>query len=184
MWVDRIEGLAALEAETRRILGHGTGPRRAPAGTVLFAPGASVEAFVLLLDGTVRVQRVSESGRQIVRYRIEPGESCILTTSCLIGGTAYTAEGVAERDIEAVALPRPLFERALVTSPVFRRFVFDAFARRVADLFHVIDEIAFRRVDLRLADRLLARAGEGSHVAATHQALAEDLGTAREVVSR
>jgi CRP/FNR family transcriptional regulator len=95
----------------------------------------------------------------------------------------YSAEGVAETDLVAVAIPRRLFEDLLGRSPEFRSFVFRTYSRRIADLFLLIDEIVFRRLDVRLAARLLALA-KGGTVAATHQFLATELGTAREVVSR
>jgi CRP-like cAMP-binding protein len=92
---------------------------------------------------SVRVQQVSEGGREIVLYRVSAGESCALTTACLMGYEDYLAEAVAETDVRAVAIPRATFDDLIARSPEFRRFVFTAFSRRVTDLFHVIEEIVF-----------------------------------------
>ena len=155
-----------------------------PAGQVIFGPGKSPENLLLLLSGTVRVQQSSESGREIVLYRVEGGQSCVLTTACLLAYEDYTAEGVAETSVEAVAIPRAVFDDMLGRSPAFRGFVFTAYSRRITDLFRVIDEVAFGRIDTRLSQRLLALSDGANEVKATHQQLATELGTAREVVSR
>lgn len=117
-------------------------------------------------------------------YRVSAGESCALTTSCLIGHEEYPAEGIAETAVRAVAIPRALFDEMVASSREFRRFVFTAFSRRVTNLFRIIEEVAFARLDVRLAQRLLQRAGSGNRVQATHQEFASELGSAREVVSR
>ena len=153
-------------------------------GTVLFAPGMEPVNLLLLLEGTVRVQQSSDSGREIVLYRVEAGESCVLTSACLLAQEDYAAEGVAETDVTAVAIPRATFDDLVGRSRQFRDFVFQAYARRMTDLFRVIDEVAFGRIDARLAERLLALARGTGAVQATHQQLAAELGTAREVVSR
>ena len=153
-------------------------------GTVLFAPGMEPVNLLLLLAGTVRVQQSSDSGREIVLYRVEAGESCVLTSACLLAQEDYAAEGVAETDVTAVAIPRATFDDLVGRSRQFRDFVFQAYARRMTDLFRVIDEVAFGRIDARLAERLLALARGTGAVQATHQQLAAELGTAREVVSR
>jgi CRP/FNR family transcriptional regulator len=139
---------------------------------------------MLMLEGTVRVHQMSESGREIVLFRVTEGESCALTTACLLGYQDYIAEAVAETDIRAVAIPRQTFDQLVARSAAFRHFVFTAFSRRVTDLCRVIDEVAFQRLDIRLAARLLDRVGAGSTLSLTHQELAAELGTAREVVSR
>ena len=130
------------------------------------------------------MQQTSEGGRDIVLYRVEAGESCVLTTACLLAHEAYSAEGVAETDVRAVAIPRPAFDRLMASSQEFRDFVLTAYARRITDLFRVIDDVAFGRIDVRLAGRLIALADRSDDVAATHQQLATELGTAREVISR
>lgn len=182
-WTERFEGLARLEPGVRDRLVAESRVLSVPAGTVVFGPGNPAENLLLLLSGTVRVQQLTEAGREIVLYRVHAGESCVLTTACLMSHEAYTAEGIAETEATAVAIPRAAFDAALGASAVFRQFVFNAYGRRIADLFLTIEEIAFRRVDVRLAQRLLDLAREG-RVRATHAQLATELGTAREVVSR
>jgi CRP/FNR family transcriptional regulator len=137
----------------------------------------------LVLSGSVRVQQRSESGREILLYRVHAGESCVLTTACMLTEDPYSAEAIAETDVEAVAIPRQVFDDLAGRSSVFRSFVFRAYAQRIADLFAVIDDIVFRRLDVRLAARLLELEQDGT-IQATHQALAVELGTAREVASR
>jgi CRP/FNR family transcriptional regulator len=155
-----------------------------PAGSRIYGPGQAPENYLLLLDGSVRVQQVSEGGREIVLYRVSAGESCALTTACLMGYEDYLAEAIAETDVRAVAIPRATFDDLIARSPEFRRFVFTAFSRRVTDLFHVIEEVAFSRMDIRLAHKLLELSHGSDQVTATQQQLASELGTAREVVSR
>ena len=127
-----------------------------PAGSRIFGPGHAPENFLLLVDGTIRVQQVSEGGREIVLYRVSAGESCALTTACLMGYEEYLAEGIAETAVKAVAIPRALFDELIASSREFRRFVFTAFSRRVTDLFRIIEEVAFARIDVRLAQLLSA----------------------------
>jgi len=183
-WIDRFEGLSALPAEVRATLAERGKIIRVPRGTVLFAPGMEPVNLLLLLEGTVRVQQASDSGREIVLFRVEAGESCVLTSACLLAHEDYAAEGVAETDVSAVAIPRGVFDDLVGQSRVFRDFVFQAYARRMTDLFRVIDEVAFGRIDMRLAERLLTLARDSGEVHATHQQLAAELGTAREVISR
>jgi CRP/FNR family transcriptional regulator len=183
-WIDKFAGLGALPDDIRHDLLAGSRVLTAPAGAELFSPGQPADNLLLLLEGTVRVGYSSDTGREISLYRVHAGESCVLTTACMMALEAYAADGVAETDIEAAAIPRPLFDDLVGRSPVFREFVFSAYARRITDLFTLIDHIVFQRMDVRLAARLLELADDGSVVHATHAVLANELGTAREVVSR
>lgn len=183
-WLERFPGLSRLDPDVRDMLVARSALVDVPAGTALFGPGRAAENLMLLLDGRVRVQQVSEAGREIVLYRVEAGESCVLTTACLLAHEDYTAEGIAETDLRAVAVPRDTFDDLVARSAAFRSFVFAAYARRITDLFHVIEAIAFQRVDIRLAQRLVELARGTEQVRATHQQMAAELGTAREVVSR
>ncbi len=184
IWIDRFPGLAQLPDDILRGLQAGSRVITLPGGARVFGPGQTPSNFLLLVDGTIRVQQVSEGGREIVLYRVSAGESCALTTACLMGDTEYQAEGVAESAIEAVAIPRNIFDQLIAKSQLFRRFVFTAFGSRIADLCKVIDEVAFLRVDIRLAQKLLQLKNSKGDVETTHQHLAIELGTAREVVSR
>lgn len=183
-WTNRIKGVAALDSATRTALEAAGRVVAMARGSQIFGPGQTPQNYLLLISGDIRVSQMSESGREIVLYRVLPGESCALTTICLLGGDDYTAEAIAETDIEAVIIPRAAFDDLLVRSPPFRQFVFAAFSHRVTDLFKLVDEIAFQRVDVRLAHKLIERAGGSGELAITHQQLASELGTAREVVSR
>lgn len=156
-------------------------PRRVPAGTVLFEPGARCEGFPLVLDGSVRVVTSSEGGREIVLYRVGPGEGCILSGGCLLGQTGYRARGVADTDVELLRIPPALFQSLLLQHEPFRRFVFDMYGARLAEVMELLEEVAFRKLDSRLARLLVHR---GPVIVATHQALADELGSVRVFVSR
>lgn len=183
-WIERFEGLKRLPPDIKAILEGQSAVVRVKKGTVLFGPGKAPENLLLLLDGTVRVQQTSESGREIVLYRVNAGESCVLTTACLLAYEDYSAEGLAETDVEAAAIPQQVFDELVSKSKAFRTFVFQAYSRRITDLFHVIEEVAFQRMDIRLAQKLRELADGSDQIKATHQQLAAELGTAREVVSR
>jgi len=176
--------LRDLDVESRRLLEESARPATLAAGTQLFLDGDPCTAFTLVLDGAVRVQKVSESGRRIVLYRVEPGQTCVLTTNALMAASPYGAEGLAETDLSVAIVPLGTFQRLLAVSDVFRRFVFSAYATRISDLLLLIEEVAFARIDTRLAHLLLSRSDPGGEVRATHHDLATELGSAREVISR
>ncbi len=156
--------------------------RLAP-GDVIFRPGDRARGWIVLEKGRVKVGLTADNGREVALYRIEAGESCMLTTSALFSGDTMLAEAVAETEVQAWLIPTPVFERLLGESAEFRRTVLKNYADRVADLVIMIQEALFHAVPKRLARLLLDRA-QGGVVAATHQALAAELGSAREVVSR
>lgn len=183
-WIDRFEGLADLPRDLRADLRRGSQIVSVPAGTQVFEPGQSADNLLLLLEGTVRVQQKSDTGREVLLYRVHAGESCVLTTACMLAFEDYSADGIAETDVTAVAIPRATFDDLVARSPVFRQFVFTAYSRRITDLFSLIDHIVFQRMDVRLAGRLLELADSDGVVHATHAALGNELGTAREVISR
>lgn len=183
-WTDRFLGLSRLDPPVRARLHRDGRIVRFSKGQEIFGPGREPDSLLFLLDGTVRVFQTSDSGREIVLYRVEAGQSCVMTTACLLADEAYSAEGVAETDVTAVALPKATFDAMIADVPAFRDFVFAAYSHRMLDLFRIIEEVAFGRVDVRLAARLVGLAGQGDDLKITHQALATELGTAREVVSR
>jgi CRP/FNR family transcriptional regulator len=182
-WTQRFPDLSTLPAEVASQLLARSRVVRLPAGTRIFEAGQRAQNMLLVLHGSVRVQQVSDTGREIFLYRVHAGESCILTTACMLADEDYAAEGIAETDVEAVAIPRATFDDLTGRSIHFRTFVFRAYSRRIADLFALIDAIVFQRIDVRLAERLLQLEQSGV-VHVTHQALAVELGTAREVISR
>jgi CRP/FNR family transcriptional regulator len=183
-WIEQFAGLKRLPRDLGEILMKGSRLVEVPAGTQVFAPGQSADNLLLLLEGTVRVQQKSETGREVFLYRVHAGESCVLTTACMLAFEDYSADGIAETDVRAVAIPRLTFDDLAARSPVFREFVFTVFSRRITDLFTLIDDIVFQRMDVRLAARLLELADGDGVVRATHQVLGTELGTAREVISR
>lgn len=183
-WLDAFPDLARLEPEARGLLAAEGMRVHVPRGTVLFQAGALCQSYLMVLDGSVRVQMVSESGREIVLYRVARGETCILTTACLMTRAGYSAEGVAETDIDAVALGAQAFQALLACSAVFRAFVFASFGNRLTGMMALVEEVAFGRIDLRLARFLLDHRDPAGGLDTTHQTLAVELGTAREVVSR
>lgn len=183
-WIDSFKGLSRLPDALRAELVGGSGVVTVPAGTQVFGPGQSADNLLLLLEGTVRVQQQSDTGREVFLYRVHAGESCVLTTACMLAFEDYTAQGIAETDVRAVAIPRSTFDDLTARSQVFREFVFTAFSRRITDLFTLVDDIVFQRMDVRLAARLLELADEQGIVRATHAMLGTELGTAREVISR
>lgn len=183
-WIPRFPELAQLTPAERKLIAERAQVVSLPAGTTVFAPGLPADNFLLLLDGTVRVQQVSASGREIVLYRVTGGESCIMTTACLLSQDTYNAEGITETPVQAVAVPKAAFDELMARSAAFRRFVFSDYSSRITDLLHVVEEVAFERIDKRLAQKLLERADAAGGLSATHQDLAVELGTAREVISR
>jgi len=154
-----------------------------PGGTVLFRDGDACQGYVFVLSGSVRVQKMDPEGREIVLYRVEDGQTCMLTTSCLLGGRPYPAEGIAEEETE-LALLSPKRLDALLSDAAFRRFVLSMISLRIADLMALIEDVAFGRMDVRLARRLLELDNGSGELRLTHQQLATELGTAREVISR
>ncbi len=181
-WLEAFPSLEVLSPETRRYLSRA---RRItlPAGEALFREGDPCTHFLMVLSGTVRVQMLSEQGREIVLYRVAAGQTCVLTTACLLGDRAYNAQGVVETAVSALLLPASSFRKLLADSPAFRDFVFAAYGTRLSDLLLVVEEVAFRRIDARLAAFLVEHAGS-RELAVTHRRLAVELGTAREVISR
>ena len=154
-----------------------------PGGTVLFRDGDDCQGYVFVLSGSIRVQKMDPEGREIVLYRVEDGQTCMLTTSCLLGGRPYPAEGVAEEETE-LAMLSPKRLDVLLSDAAFRRFVLSMISLRIADLMTLIEDVAFGRMDVRLARRLLELDNGSGELRLTHQQLATELGTAREVVSR
>ena len=158
---------------------------RLPSGQSVFHRGDICRNYLVVVRGSVRVQVLSAGGREVVLYRVTGGQSCVITTSCLISEETYPAEGITDEETEVLVIPRVVFHEALGYSEAFRRFVFSSQGQRLGDLIQRVQDVAFGRVDARLAKHLVDRCGNrpGS-VSATHRQLASELGTAREVVSR
>jgi CRP/FNR family transcriptional regulator len=163
---------AVFAAEIRRL--------RVPAGTLMFEEGSPCQGFPMLLEGAIRVARGTPEGRTLELYRVTPGELCVVSTSCLFGSVPLQAHGQTTEACDLVLLTPAGFDR-LVRLDAFRRFVFGVFADRLADLMALAEAVAFQKLDQRLAQALL---GHGAVIVATHQALADELGTVREIVTR
>jgi len=156
------------------------GPLQVPAGTVLFDTHAPCQGFPLVLEGEIKVSRASGDGRVLELYRVVPGELCLVSSASLFRSQPLSAQGLTTRPTTLLLIPPPVFAQWLET-PAFRNEVLGLFADRMADLTVLIDAVAFRQLDQRLAAALL---GHGSDLHTTHQKLADELGTVREIVTR
>ena len=156
-----------------------------PAEQMVFHRGDRCRNYLVVVSGSVRVQALSAGGREVLLYRVNDAQSCVITTSCLISQEIYPAEAITETATTALVMPQAVFHEALACSDAFRRFVFGNQGQRLADLIRRVEDVAFGRVDVRLARVLVDRCGNSSgSIAATHLQLASELGTAREVISR
>lgn len=152
-------------------------------GEIAFRKGDACRNFILVVEGCVRVQLSSEGGREVTLYRVRPGDTCALTTSCLVGKEDYPAEAVIEEDLTALMIPDSEFRQALLDSEDFRLFVFRGFSGRLCTIVSRMESVTLKTIDERLVTQLLK--GESDLLSnVTHQVLATEIGTAREVVSR
>ncbi|MDP6777059.1 MAG: Crp/Fnr family transcriptional regulator [Candidatus Latescibacteria bacterium] len=158
---------------------------RVPAGQHIGLEGNPCSALAFVVSGSARVYKTGETGREITLYRVEPGETCILTASCILNEELFPAFAITETDVEAAAVPAQVFRRWTDRHPFWRDYVFRLISHRMATIIAVVEEVAFRRVDVRLAE-FLAGASDGPDdpIRRTHQQIASELGTSREVVSR
>ncbi|MGE5171415.1 MAG: Crp/Fnr family transcriptional regulator [Rudaea sp.] len=170
----------ASPASLARIVEHAV-HRNVPAGNVIFDAHTPCGGFPLVLSGTIRVLQRYPNGRELPLYRVKPGESCLLSGSCLLGHTDYAATGEAETDVELLVVRPPDFHQLIATDEAFRNYVFAMFGERLATLMSLVEAIAYQKLDQRLAALLLEK---GDPVRATHQSLADELGSVREIVSR
>lgn len=152
-----------------------------PAGTVAFDENQPCQGFPLLLSGSVRVIKSAANGRELQLYRVGPGESCILTSGCLLGYAPYHARGLVEEDATILMLSPAAFKTLIATHEPFRNYIFGLFSDRMTDLMQLVSAVAFQKLDQRLAALLAAK---HSPIRTTHQALADELGSVREIVSR
>ena len=153
----------------------------------VFHLGADCRYFVIILEGVVRVELLSTTGHELLLYRIGQGQSCVVTTACLLGQAVYAAQAVTETPVELLLLPRDTFNNLLSTSEPFRDYVFNGFSERLGDLMTRTGELASESVDRRLASvlcRLHSSSAVSPVIEQTHDQLAREVGTAREVISR
>ena len=155
------------------------------AGQTICDQGGSCSQLALVTAGSARIYKLAESGREITLYRVEPGECCILTASCMLSERTFPANAAVETDLEAFVIPAYRVIAWMTGSDVWRHFLWSLLASRLGDVIGLVEEVAFRRMDERLADYLAAYAEQhGTSLHATHSQIAADLGTSREVVSR
>jgi len=158
---------------------------RIPSGQLMCTQGQSCPHLALLLKGKVRVYKIGDGGREVTLYRVTGGDSCILSAACILSGQAFPAYAVTESEIEALAVPSNVFRAWADEHTVWRQHVFGELVRRLTNVIEVLEDVTFRRMDVRLATYLLAAADtDSAKVSKTHQAIAADLGSSREVVSR
>ncbi len=157
---------------------------RIPAGKDIFVEGDSVRSIALILSGNVRVYKIGENGREITLYRFGLGESCILTANAIMNQQTFPAVALVESEAEAIMIPADTFRDWMRRYDEWRTFLFELLSQRLADVMGIVDEVVFHRMDARIAALLLRRTDQGSIIAITHQEIAAELGTSREVVSR
>ncbi len=153
-------------------------------GTVLFAPGQPCPGFLSLRSGCIRVSLTGANGREVVLYRVHPGEVCLQSFTCLIEGRPYTAEGVVEQDLTGTLSPPEVFHARLAEDAAFRQSVFAAVAHRFADFEQLVEDVALTGFDARLARVLLRLMDENDCLQATHDQLAAETASGRAFVSR
>jgi CRP/FNR family transcriptional regulator len=151
------------------------------AGSEAFDEESPCQSYLMVVSGSVRVVKSVKNGRELLLYRVLPGDNCILTVSCLLGNCTYQARGIVETNLVCVVMPRSIFLEMVEQSPEFRTYIFRFFGERVAHLMEIIEAVTFRKLDRRLAQYLLQN---GPVIAVTHQVLAAELGSVREVISR
>lgn len=181
-WLQSFPALLQLETNARDILIKSARIVEAPIGTIGYREGGACGAYVMRLAGQSRVYKMSTSGREILLYRVAAGETCVITTTCLLGHSNYPASTIVEEPIRDVIIPAAAFNQLMIDSAVFRQFVMTNYGVLISDLIVLLDEVAFHSIDARLA-KLLLDAGSAT-ISRTHQLIADELGTAREVVSR
>jgi CRP/FNR family transcriptional regulator len=157
-----------------------------PAGAKLIECGESADKFVIVLQGSVKVYETAENGREISLYRVSGGQVCVLTLTRLLLRSNRCAQAVAEQDVRLLAMPPEYFDRLLTESEDFRRYLMTSMAHCITDVIQLISQVSFTQLDLRLATLLIKCANkvEPGKLRCTHQTIANELGTTREVVSR
>ena len=157
---------------------------RIPSGRDVFVEGDRADAIALLISGVVRVYKIGETGREITLYRFGHGESCILTANAILSQQSFPAIATVEQEAEAVMIPAEAFRDWVRRYDLWREYVFDLFSQRLSLVMAVVDEVVFRRMDTRLAAFLLNRSRLQNPLRITHQEIAAELGSSREVISR
>lgn len=157
---------------------------KVPAGRQIFAEGDEVDGIALLMSGVVRVYKLGETGREITLYRFGEGESCVITANAILHNQDFPAIAVVEQDAEAVMIPSEIFSNWVRRYDPWREFVFNLYSLRMASVLEIVDEVVFHRMDRRVASFLLDRSQIENPILITHQDVANEIGSSREVISR
>jgi CRP/FNR family transcriptional regulator, anaerobic regulatory protein len=156
--------------------------RVAQAGQVLFDVGEDCDYVPLLKSGSIRVVRPFPTGWEMLLYRVLPSQVCILTVNCVLSGWKHLARIAVEKDLQAVSIPRESFSRLIEASSDFRKFVFSNYSVSLFSMLNCVEITLTLPIEQRLAKLLLDKRAD--MIGMTHQGLADEIGTAREVVSR
>jgi len=174
--------------DTRREMSAAGRTTNLPSGATYIHEGVHADVVALVGAGYIRVFKTSETGREITLYGVGPGEFCMLNVLCVLTGTPSPASARVEEPVEAVAFRGDDFRRWIGTDHAVRSAVFALMAKCVSETMALVEEIAFKKMDVRLAQFLRTRlpaAGPGRvALATTHEMIASELGSAREVISR
>ncbi len=181
-WLNQFPELNGLDQHANDLLAKYVRIVEAPIGTIGYREGTPCGAYVMRLAGRSRVYKMSSSGREILLYRVATGETCVITTTCLLGNSDYPASTIVEEPIRDALIPAAAFNQLMLDSSIFRKFVMTNYGALISDLIVLLDEVAFHSLDARLAKVLLD--ANSTQISRTHQQIADELGTAREVVSR
>ncbi len=157
---------------------------RIPAGRDIFIEGDHVDAIALLISGVVRVYKIGETGREITLYRFGNGKSCILTANAILSHKNFPALATVEKEAEAVMIPADSFRDWVRRYDLWREFVFEQLSQRLSTVMAIVEEVAFNRMDVRLASLLAKQSQRSDLIHITHQQIAAELGSSREVISR
>lgn len=156
-----------------------------PNGTVVFDEGDPCGGVVFVLNGSIEVSKVGSTGRKVILYRLAGGDACILTIASVLSNISYPATATVEKDAEVILLPVQQFKRLMATNDGLQQYIYKLISTRLLEVITLIDDIIFRRIDERLIEFLLKKAPkDGDIIEMTHEGLAIQVGTAREVVSR
>lgn len=154
-------------------------------GQMLAAQGSPCEHFPVVLSGRARIFTMDEDGREITLYRLQPGDGCVLAAMCSLSDEPLPGSVVIEQAGEGLLVPAKVLQRWVENHRFWRSYVFSLVARQLGQVVAVTNELAFKRLDTRIASFLLkSSASAEGEIRATHHGIAMEVGTRREVVSR
>lgn len=184
LWLERFPKLTSLQADHLELAASVVQFPVLEPGAVAYREEWPCPNYVMCVDGRTRVFKLSDTARELLIYQVQSGGTCVLTTQCLLSGGNFPAESIAETRTTLAAIPKASFHTLMEQSPEFRDLVLTDYAKLLSQLVSLVDEVAFSTTSRRLARRLLADGGDHGQVLKTHQQLAGDVGSVREVVSR